>query len=86
MGMTVRAVAADGGEEVLPALSAVWDQKRNALVVRRVIETVEEVLLSEGYAFVMNDLGKTVAIYDIGKRQQQQKEQQNGDRKSSNGG
>lgn len=84
--MTVRAVAADGGEEVLPALSAVWDQKRNALVVRRVIETVEEVLLSEGYAFVMNDLGKTVAIYDIGKRQQQQKEQQNGDRKSSNGG
>ncbi len=86
MSLTVRAVAADGGEEVLPALSAVWDQKRNALVVRRVIETVEEVLLSEGYAFVMNDLGKTVAIYDIGKRQQQQKEQQNGDRKNNGGG
>ena len=70
----------DGGERLLAALSVEWDAARGVLVVKRVVEVVEEVLLDSGYAFVMNEAGKTVAIYDIGKRRRDKRQQQ-GDRK-----
>lgn len=62
--MTIRHTGEGGRETIEVVLSVSFDPNNNVLVGERA-NGAKPLHFSTGFAYVMNDLGKTVAVYNL---------------------
>ena len=65
--MTIKHIDAGGHEEVVSLVSASFDPETNILIGHGVAckDGLGELMWTQGRAFLMNEQGKTVAVYNL---------------------
>ena len=64
--MTIKHIGDDGREQTVSVVSVAYDPEQNVLIGMN----PPSVEFSTGYAYVMNEHGKTVGTYNLRKQQQ----------------
>ena len=68
--LTIRQISDDGRWRVIQAVSVSFDPEQNE-VIGHGVPGDHDVLCTSGHIYVMNENGKTVAAYNLEKKQEQ---------------